>query len=107
MDEIVKAARCAMRADRRMMELSGDELRAALAAFRAAGYAVVPREPTDAMGAAGLKASGDNGTFYLTPAEREAIGWKDHLAGNPSKWMNPIYRAMVAAAEAPNPEETT
>lgn len=31
MDEIVKAARCAMRADRRMMELPGDELRAALA----------------------------------------------------------------------------
>ena len=90
MDDIVTAARRVMRADRRMMELSGDELRAAITAFRAAGYAVVPREPTREMFDA---EQARHGFDPLTDAAWARVGW--------------TYRAMLAAAEAPKPEETT
>lgn len=60
------------------------------------------REPTDAMGHAGLIADGD------WPDENRAaafaalgdIGWGDRLAGNPSKWKKPMWRAMIDAAIA-------
>lgn len=58
------------------------------------------REPNDAMGAAGLLAT-DDSMMRLTEAEREAIGWADRLAGNPSKWMKPVWRAMIDAAREP------
>lgn len=58
---------------------------AGLAALDAAGYQIVPKEPTDLMGAAGLKSYTDK----TDP---------DYIAGNPSKWMKPAYRAMLAAA---------
>lgn len=58
------------------------------------------REPNDAMGAAGLLAT-DDSMMRLTEAEREAVGWADRLAGNPSKWMKPVWRAMIDAALEP------
>lgn len=56
-----------------------------LAALASAGLAIVPVEPTEAMGWAGLKADQDR--------------CPDHLAANPARWKMPVWRAMLAAAK--------
>jgi hypothetical protein len=58
-------------------------------------------EPTDAMGLAGLIATNGNQLDGWMTEDRRAqfealgdIGYDDRFAGNPSKWMKPIWRAM-------------
>ena len=60
-------------------------------------------EPSDAMGRAGLIATnGDSLEGWPDEHRRTAlealgdIGYGDRLSGNPSKWMKPIWRAMIA-----------
>jgi hypothetical protein len=61
-------------------------------------------EPTDAMGAAGLIATNGDSLNGWSDEERRAafialgnIGYGDRISGNPSKWMKPVWRAMIAA----------
>lgn len=64
------------------------------------------REPTPKMAMEGLRVSLTSEMFgrqeydarCLSEEERERIGFSDMLAGNPSKWERPIWRAMIDAA---------
>ena len=60
-------------------------------------------EPSDAMGYAGLIATNGDSLKGWPDEQRRAafealgdIGYGDRLSGNPSKWMKPIWRAMIA-----------
>ena len=69
------------------------------------------REPTEAMGAAMLLAR----TYFedmgnnprLTEAAADKLRMGDHLAGNPSRWCMPDWRAGIDAALSGKPPEVT
>lgn len=72
---------------------------AALAALEAEGFAIVPVEPTEGMLDAGkLVAS------QLVEYGRGDDGWE--RCDTPSDAPLPIYRAMIAAANPPDPKAT-
>lgn len=63
------------------------------------------REPTNAMGYAGLIATNGDSLEGWPDDDRRAafkalgdIGYGDCIAGNPSRWKKPIWRAMIDAA---------
>lgn len=67
----------------------------------------VMREPTGHMGAIATRVMLTNELWgkdstddqrVLTAAEQEAIGFSDHLSGNPSRWSMPVWRAMIDEA---------
>jgi hypothetical protein len=61
------------------------------------------REPTEAMGHAGLRVAvtkeliltENTHMHQLTEQEADAINLADCLAGNPSRWAMPTWRAMI------------
>ena len=69
---------------------ASDRTRAAYAAQARAAIEAL-RTPSEAMGAQGLVAWQSRATPPIDP---------DHLAGNPSMWMKPVWRAMIDAALA-------
>jgi hypothetical protein len=81
--------------------------------FKAKARAAIEamREPTEAIGAAMLLAR----TYFdqpdenqrLTQAEADVIGINDNLAGNPSRWCMPDWRAGIDAALSGKPPEVT
>lgn len=60
------------------------------------------REPTEEMCWRGARVDltirEPEADMALSAAERNAIGWEDHLAGDPAKWERPKWRAMIDAA---------
>lgn len=58
------------------------EARAAIAAMR---------EPTEEMGSAGLRK-------WTKPGNAHEMDDADFAAGNPCRWMKPVWRAMIDAA---------
>lgn len=67
------------------------------------------REPTDAMGAAGLRVQRETQHLFttgeLTEEERGRVQISDKLRGNPSHWTKPVWRSMIDAALARAPSE--
>jgi hypothetical protein len=59
------------------------------------------REPSDKMGAAGVRVqvakSNPEHPSAMSEAGLEAVGFRDCLHGNPSRWMKPVWRAMCDA----------
>lgn len=95
MDMVERVARALSKADGDPAVLFDYYLEHARAAIEAM------REPTDAMGAAGLMVSSHDplgGREKMTDEQAESIGWTDRLRGNPVKWEMPIWRAMIDAA---------
>lgn len=82
-----------------------------LRAYRARAAIEALREPTEAMGAAMLLAR----TYFedmgnnprLTEAAADKLRMGDHLAGNPSRWCMPDWRAGIDAALSGKPPEVT
>ena len=74
------------------------EARAALSAIEAAGYRVVPVEPTEAM----IEASWQT-TIRATPDERMAVILADSKRAGHRLKMRQRYRAMLASAPKVTP----
>ncbi len=71
-----------------------------LSALKAAGFVVVPEEPTQAMWKAG-------GECLWRNTEETAIAWAKHdkFCGD-ADWSVEVYKAMLTAATPPLPSDT-
>lgn len=74
------------------------QIERALAALRAAGYAVVPREPTDEMRIAAVDKLG---CYMHDLWERHKDKLSIQIAVVDSKQTDTVWRAMIEAAEQP------